>query len=55
LLAPLFGARDLIPAGGPDNPAPAAIAALAARRGLPSRDAPPPAPLYLRLPDARLP
>ncbi|HUN53026.1 MAG TPA: tRNA (adenosine(37)-N6)-threonylcarbamoyltransferase complex dimerization subunit type 1 TsaB, partial [Candidatus Sulfotelmatobacter sp.] len=52
LLAALLGERDLIAAGGPDNPAPAAIAALAARRGLPSRDASPPVPLYLRAPDA---
>ena len=55
LLAPLLADRHVITPGGPDHPAPTAIAALAWRRGLPPPGAPPPAPLYLRAPDARLP
>jgi tRNA threonylcarbamoyladenosine biosynthesis protein TsaB len=55
LLATRLGGRDLIAPGGPDNPAPAAIAAVALRRGFPPAGSPPPSPLYLRAPDARLP
>jgi len=55
LLAPLLGERDVIAEAGLINPDPVAIAAVALRGGPWSAEAPPPVPLYLRAPDARLP
>jgi tRNA threonylcarbamoyladenosine biosynthesis protein TsaB len=55
LLVPRLTGHDLIVPGGPENPAAAAIAAVALRRNVPARGLPPPSPLYLRAPDAKLP
>ena len=55
LLTPWLAGRDLIAPGGPDNPAATAVAAVALRRGVPAPGSPPPSPLYLRAPDAKLP
>jgi tRNA threonylcarbamoyladenosine biosynthesis protein TsaB len=55
LLVRLLAGRDLFVPGDPENPAPAAIAAVALRRGLPAPGSPPPSPVYLRAPDAKLP
>ncbi|HYM33584.1 MAG TPA: tRNA (adenosine(37)-N6)-threonylcarbamoyltransferase complex dimerization subunit type 1 TsaB [Candidatus Cybelea sp.] len=55
LLAAHLAPREVVPDAGPADPDPLAIAAVAARRGIPAPGAPAPAPLYLRAPDARLP
>ncbi len=47
--------RDLLVASSPGSADAAWVAALAAARPLPAADAAPPAPIYLRGPDATLP